>query len=1225
MTSNTMGFRSSVHRGTSVGAGARRRRGSRHRLQPALLELEERRLLAIAVTSTADGVNVAGTLRSAINAANEASSPTSIVFELGTSAATITLTQGVLELTNTRASVTIYDGPGQGDVTVSGNNNGRVFKIDKGVTANISDLVITKGLASGFSTSSGSGGALYNQGTVNLMDCTITGNVAEYQGGGLYNIGTANLTDCDVSYNNATDGGSGGGIFDGSEYISGTLSMTDCTVGNNKAAKYGGGLYDRFGIATLENCTITNNSAYSGGGAFSQYDIRLTGCTISGNMAVEDGGGVYSAASVSLSSCTLYNNQAGNAGGGLANDDAATLTACTVSGNSAYRSGGLANHIGLSALVLTDTIVAGNTFTSSPHAPSDIGGFLFPVSNVTGSSNLIGTGGSGGLSSASNQLNVPIALVGLAPLGYYGGPTQTIALKAASKAIRAGVYAGLTTDQRGFKLDSPKPDIGAFQSGPLVVNTTSDNPSSPPGILSLRQAVSLANVADANATITFDPRTFAQAQTITLTADALGLQDSSGVEAITTAGLAAGVTIKASNRSRVFVVGTNVVASISGLTITGGDYVRGGGLFNAGNLTLTDCTVTGNTSFYFSSTYPGNGGGLANYGNATLTDCTISGNTAAKYGGGVFNAGTLSLASCTISDNSSGAKGGGGLWNAQSPATLLDTIVAGNTDSSHAADDIQGRVSVSGCFNLTGTGGSGGLTASGFNLIGIANPGLAKLGSYGGPTQSIALLPGSPAIGSGGVINRGKPRPVSGLDIGAFQDRGFSITVTKGSSPQSATVNTAFAKPLSVIVFSPFGDPVAGGVITYTAPSSGPSAILQTLTATIDSNGRASVSAMANGTPGSYSVTAKASGVTTAAVFSLTNTPPAPTQLVIHTQPSPTATAGSPFSMQPVVYVEDKSGNLESGDNTTVVTVSSLPAGSGPLRGTTSVTVHGGIATFTNLADNTAETITLQFTSDPTLTPATSSSIVVGPNTAGHMSIHTQPSSTATAGLTFSTQPLVYVEDQFGNLVTGDFTTQVTAALDTGTGPLRGTTTITVSGGVARFTQLYSTTAETISLVFTSVPAISNKIVVSPAQPYQLVIQTQPAPTAKVGVPFSTQPVIYVEDQYGNLETGDSSTLVTASLRVGIGPLSGTTSVVVSGGIATFTNLSDDTPERIILVFTSPRLAKAQSNPVQVNPITASTRSVTANISVMAIGSFAVKRKTLTIFGPRRAPFSDAG
>ena len=167
--------------------------------------------------------------------------------------------------------------------------------------------------------------------------------------------------------------------------------------------------------------------------------------------------------------------------------------------------------------------------------------------------------------------------------------------------------------------------------------------------------------------------------------------------------------------------------------------------------------------------------------------------------------------------------------------------------------------------------------------------------------------------------------------------------------------------------------------------------------------------------------------------------PAAASQLVIHTQPSPTATAGVAFSTQPVVYVEDQYGNIETGDSTTQVTAASLPVGSGPLQGATIVTVRGGIATFTNLADNKAETITLQFTGDPVLTPATSSSIVVSPAAASQLVIHTQPSPTATAGVAFSTQPVVYVEDQYGNLETGDSTTQVTAAsLPVGSGPLRG-------------------------------------------------------------------------------------------------------------------------------------------------------------------------------------------
>jgi hypothetical protein len=110
-----------------------------------------------------------------------------------------------------------------------------------------------------------------------------------------------------------------------------------------------------------------------------------------------------------------------------------------------------------------------------------------------------------------------------------------------------------------------------------------------------------------------------------------------------------------------------------------------------------------------------------------------------------------------------------------------------------------------------------------------------------------------------------------------------------------------------------------------------------------------------------------------------TSSPSTPTQLAIHTQPSPTATAGNPFATQPVIYEENQYGSLVTTDNSTIVTAS-LATGSGPLQGTLTARVSGGIATFTNLADAAIETITLAFTS-PNLSSATSNSIVVSGNT----------------------------------------------------------------------------------------------------------------------------------------------------------------------------------------------------------------------------------------------------
>ena len=83
----------------------------------------------------------------------------------------------------------------------------------------------------------------------------------------------------------------------------------------------------------------------------------------------------------------------------------------------------------------------------------------------------------------------------------------------------------------------------------------------------------------------------------------------------------AGVTISGGGPSRVFQVDGGVTASISGLTITGGQYdrQRRRPVDNSGTLTLTNCTISGNSA-------NGLGGGLFNYpGSTTITGCTFSG------------------------------------------------------------------------------------------------------------------------------------------------------------------------------------------------------------------------------------------------------------------------------------------------------------------------------------------------------------------------------------------------------------------------------------------------------------------------------------------------------------------------------------------------------------------------------------------------------------------------
>jgi hypothetical protein len=303
----------------------------------------------------------------------------------------------------------------------------------------------------------------------------------------------------------------------------------------------------------------------------------------------------------------------------------------------------------------------------------------------------------------------------------------------------------------------------------------------------------------------------------------------------------------------------------------------------------TNSTFTGNTAL------TNNGGGIANVDTLMASDNTFTGNSATN-GGGIDNesGGTATLTNCTVSGNTS-QDAGGGIYNVDS-LTLNNTIVAGNT--SPIDNDISGTVTSTSAFNLIGDG-SGIFNLTDLeepalsNLIGTTadplNPLLGPLADYGGPTETMALLPGSPAIDAGSNAlavdangnplttdqrGAGFPRVINGtVDIGAFESQGFTLTPVTGSTPQGTPVNSAFANPLAVIVTANNAlEPVAGGIVTFSAPASGASAGLSTTNpVTIGSNGQASVMATANAIGGQYTVSASTAGAAAPASFVLTN------------------------------------------------------------------------------------------------------------------------------------------------------------------------------------------------------------------------------------------------------------------------------------------------------------------------------------------------------------------
>lgn len=289
----------------------------------------------------------------------------------------------------------------------------------------------------------------------------------------------------------------------------------------------------------------------------------------------------------------------------------------------------------------------------------------------------------------------------------------------------------------------------------------------------------------------------------------------------------------------------------------------GGGMFNVenGSPTLTNVTISGNSA-------TSNGGGISNYENSSpmLTNVTISGNTA-PFGAGMNNNGSSpTLTNVTISGNAATTNGGGIYsWNNSDPQ-VRNSILWGDSGGEIYNFDTESTTTVT---NSIVQGGYAGAID--------ADPLLAALGNYGGPTQTFALLPGSAAIDAGNGATcaaadaRGITRPQgAGCDMGAFESRGFQMGSLAGT-PQSAEVNTAFAAPLRLTVTAnAAGEPVSGGRVTFTAPSSGASAAISGSPATIGAGGAAQVSATANGTVGAYTVTASTKGSASAA-FYLTN------------------------------------------------------------------------------------------------------------------------------------------------------------------------------------------------------------------------------------------------------------------------------------------------------------------------------------------------------------------
>jgi hypothetical protein len=404
------------------------------------------------------------------------------------------------------------------------------------------------------------------------------------------------------------------------------------------------------------------------------------------NSRAANGGGIVSDGTVRLINTEVSNNLATGDGGGILNRASMTLINGGARNNAAAAGGGIVND---GALAMTNADITGNTATG------DAGGILNRAGVLTF------TNGGAQENRAAN-----------------GGGIVNDGTLTLSNANVTGNFA--TRDGGGILNRGTQSLTNVEVSG----NTAEGSGG---GILTRAGTTTLSNGAVKNNSAVLGGGIAAeQGGTATL--------------------LNADVTENTARAEGGGIYGADSTLDIGVATIgantAGGN---GGGIATLrGALTLSRATVSANTA-------AGDGGGMYDDG-ATLdvSNSTISGNSAAGSGAGLLNrGGTARLTSVTLAANTTGLPSGGGLATlAAGTSTLRSTLLANSAPAGNCAAPAPNTEPGS----VTSAGGnfsSDQTCAGALRLPGDVNnrdPRLGPLQDNGGPTQTQALLPGSPAV-----------------------------------------------------------------------------------------------------------------------------------------------------------------------------------------------------------------------------------------------------------------------------------------------------------------------------------------------------------------------------------------------------------------------------------------------------------------------------------------------
>ncbi|HWD54840.1 MAG TPA: CSLREA domain-containing protein [Acidimicrobiales bacterium] len=633
-----------------------------------------------------------------------------------------------------------------------------------------------------------------------LSGVTVTGGTASNYGGGIYvDQDSALWTDSGTTISHDSSDICGGGISNNQ----GAVNVSGSTIGNG-AAPCGGGVYND-GTLVLDAAQINDNYSFAGAAVYNDWSFSDTGSSYSGNTA-------------GTSSEPLSNPE----GAVLYNDDTAAMSDVTVSGSQAWSSSGsLEGGVFFNAWELSlNNVSVANTTNRADGNGIDGGIVANEADQINGTYNgtlaIDGLTVSGTSNGASGQ---DTAIYGGVIYNDYKASVSGLDVSATTNNSGGdGVYGGVgDVDWTVNCCPAPPNFDGSTEYQSVTVSGTNNTGDSVEGGVFevfddyiIGTALS-GNITDGTITGTTDtatstdyvlggvlntysPQSLSDVSIDSTTVNAAGTSVYGGAVGSFNEGQYPSVTA-----NDVSVTNTNI-SNVGG----GNGYVEGGAWYSSADLVATgvqilDTTVTddglvlggalsldglsaeGTRSSLTDSTIartttsvpPGGGIGVFLVEPAVLTNVTIDDNTttgsSSEGADGVVVGAPVSFTNDTIANNTVGGGGDVAGIYAQALGRFKNTIVQTN-----GGPNCEGGEFVSDGGNLEAGGNTCSFTAPS-DQVSVGNAMVAPVANNGGPVETAALQPGSPAIGQGLSAGcpttdaRGVARPSGNCDVGAFQ------------------------------------------------------------------------------------------------------------------------------------------------------------------------------------------------------------------------------------------------------------------------------------------------------------------------------------------------------------------------------------------------------------------------------------------------------------------------